>query len=384
MAWAISPATRTQGGAVVDEACEEKWTMSTADELAKLQALKDAGTLSEAEFQQAKAKVLSETSPAQQPPTPPPTSSPALVKAPGVVLHKKDVIFLIKRIERCLPYMNEQENKVQTKNLEFFRSTLERNKKVRGNWHTKQPIPGITETRALLSRIETANRLAVGTEPKSSKSTKTPKTSKFSRRGRWSLAIVLVVLIAIIVAVSDHSSTPTLTVAPTTTTAPAHHKIFVAWVNRVRSDLQVCIASTEDVEIALAEMLGTSPTSSDFVTASLAAKNGAPACSMTSSNGILDLGTDNPPNGYPTLSSFSSDISVWADQEDQGVIIDVGKVANSNGNSTQDVTNLISDSQQADADANTLMGELATAAKQAGAPNFTNLGLPIWGITQKS
>jgi hypothetical protein len=30
------------------------------------------------------------------------------------------------------------------------------------------------------------------------------------------------------------------------------------------------------------------------------------------------------------------------------------------------------------------MGELATAAKQAGAPNFTNLGLPIWGITQKS
>jgi hypothetical protein len=124
MAWAISPATRTQGGAVVDEACEEKWTMSTADELAKLQALKDAGTLSEAEFQQAKAKVLSETSPAQQPPTPPPTSSPALVKAPGVVLHKKDVIFLIKRIERCLPYMNEQENKVQTKNLEFFRSTF--------------------------------------------------------------------------------------------------------------------------------------------------------------------------------------------------------------------------------------------------------------------
>jgi hypothetical protein len=131
-------------------------------------------------------------------------------------------------------------------------------------------------------------------------------------------------------------------------------------------------------------MLGTSPTSSDFVTASLAAKNGAPACSMTSSNAILDLGNDSPPSGYPTLSSFSTDISVWADQEDQGVIIDVGKLANSNGNSTQDVTNLISDSQQADSDANTLMGELATAAKRAGVHNFTNLDLPIWGITQKS
>jgi hypothetical protein len=105
---------------------------------------------------------------------------------------------------------------------------------------------------------------------------------------------------------------------------------------------------------------------------------------MTSNNDILNLGTDNPPNGYATLSSFSSDISVWADQEDQGVIIDVGKVANSNGNSTQDVANLISDSQQADADANALMGELSTAAKQAGVRNFTNLGLPIWGITQKS
>jgi hypothetical protein len=66
------------------------------------------------------------------------------------------------------------------------------------------------------------------------------------------------------------------------------------------------------------------------------------------------------------------------------VIIDVGKVANSNGNSTQDVANLISDSQQSDALANQLQAELATAAKRAGVHNFTNLGLPIWGITQKS
>ena len=105
---------------------------------------------------------------------------------------------------------------------------------------------------------------------------------------------------------------------------------------------------------------------------------------MTSNNDILNLGNDNPPNGYPTLSSITSDIQVWADQDNQGVIIDVGKVANSNGTSTQDVANLISDSQQADSDAKAIESELATAANQAGVKNFSGLGLPIWGITQKS
>jgi hypothetical protein len=195
--------------------------------------------------------------------------------------------------------------------------------------------------------------------------------------------LIFVVFVAVLAAIGAIIAGVTGGKKSATPTHSSQTKTFVAWVNSVRSDLQVCIASTEDVEIALTGMLGTSPTSSDFVTASLAAKNAAPACSMTSSNAILDLDNDTPPSGYPTLSSFSSDISVWADQDDQGVIIDVGKVANSDGNSTQDVTNLISDSQQADAEANTLMRELSTAAKQAGVRNFTNLGLPIWGITQK-
>jgi cell wall-associated NlpC family hydrolase len=349
--------------------------MSTTDELVKLQGLKDAGTLSEAEFQQAKAKVLSETSPAQQPPTPPPTSSPALVKAPGVVLHKKDVIFLIKRIERCLPYMNEQENKVQTKNLEFFRSTLERNKKVRGNWHTKQPIPGITETRALLSRIETANRLAVGTEPKSSKSTKAPRTSRLSRRGRWSLAIVLVVLIAIIVAVSGHSSTP-----PTQAQEVAAFNGFVSTVNQ---DLSVCTAGASDmqVEVGLLEQNPSSVSQSDLATLDTDSKTAQGYCDQAQNNDILNLGAMSVPGALSSLSSLQSfpiDANNWATSDTTAVLHDIQNIAESNGSAVADESQLQTDTATADQDASALNSALAQAAQQLGVKT-PSIGLVSWG-----
>ena len=132
----------------------------------------------------------------------------------------------------------------------------------------------------------------------------------------------------------------------------------------------------------LSQMLSKSATESDYLTAATAAKNAAPTCSITSNNGVLNIDTTNPPSGYPTLKSITSDIQVWADQDDQQVIIDVGKVANSNGNSTGDVADLISDSQTADGDAATINSEMATAASQAGVKGWKGLGLITWGLHQ--
>ena len=101
-------------------------------------------------------------------------------------------------------------------------------------------------------------------------------------------------------------------------------------------------------------------------------------------NGILNVNTTNPPSGYPTLKSITSDIQVWADQDDQQVIIDAGKVAGSDDNSTTDVASLISDSQTADSDAANVNSEMSTAASQAGVTGWKGLALPTWGLHQKT
>lgn len=217
----------------------------------------------------------------------------------------------------------------------------------------------------------------------------------------WALVAVfaLVVIIASVAASnaspkSKTASTATTTSAPiaathtrsggaTTTTLSSRVAAFQSWIHQIKSDLAAFEAGTDNVQIAFAELLSKSATQGDLVQASLAAKNAAPECSETSSNQILNLSSDTPPSGYPSLASFSTDISVWAEQEDQGVIIDVGKVANSKGESTGADSSLISDSQQADADARSLDAEVASAAKLAGVTHFSGLDLPIWGNTAK-
>jgi hypothetical protein len=166
----------------------------------------------------------------------------------------------------------------------------------------------------------------------------------------------------------------------------AKAKAFTSWANQIRGELAPCKAGTINVETALGLLLqaGSSATAGDFVTLATAAKNGAPLCSITGNNGILNVNTTNPPSGYPTLKSITSDIQIWADQDDQQVIIDAGKVATSDGNSTAAVTSLISDSQSADSDAATIGAEMKTAAKQAGVKGWKGLGLPAWGLQSKS
>jgi hypothetical protein len=164
----------------------------------------------------------------------------------------------------------------------------------------------------------------------------------------------------------------------------AKETAFLSWANQIRSDLAPCETGTTDVEIALSKMASSSATASDFLKGATAAKNAAPSCSITSNNGILNMQGTNPPSGYPTLKSITSDLQVWADQEDQQVIIDVGKVADSNGHSTGDVASLLSDSHTADGDAAAINSEMATAASQADVKGWKGLGLITWGLRRKT
>jgi len=186
----------------------------------------------------------------------------------------------------------------------------------------------------------------------------------------------------------------------TTTTHPktTHHKpkpkpkskvnanqaAFLAWANHIRSELAPCEAGSTNVLTALGIILskGSSASASDFVTLATTTKTAAPLCSITSNNGVLNINTTNPPSGYPTLKSITDDLQTWADQDDQQTIIDAGKVADSNGNSTGAVASLLSDSQTADGDAATINSELAAAAHQAGVKNWKGLGLITWGLHQ--
>lgn len=163
-------------------------------------------------------------------------------------------------------------------------------------------------------------------------------------------------------------------------------KAFLSWANKIRGDLAPCVAGSENVEVALGTIIqaGSSATEGDLVTLATAAKNGAPSCAIVSNNGILNINTTNPPSGYPSLKSVTSDLQIWADQEDQQVIIDAGKVADSNGNSTGPVADLISDSQTADQDAATINSEVKTAAKKAGVKGWKGLGLVTWGLQSSS
>ena len=164
----------------------------------------------------------------------------------------------------------------------------------------------------------------------------------------------------------------------------ANQAAFLSWANQIRSDLAPCEAGSTNVlaELGIVISKGSSASASDFVTLATTTKTAAPLCAITSNNGILNINTTNPPSGYPTLKSITSDLQTWADQDNQQVVIDAGKVADSNGTSTGDVASLISDSQTADGDAATINSEMAAAASQAGVKNWKGLGLITWGLHQ--
>lgn len=166
----------------------------------------------------------------------------------------------------------------------------------------------------------------------------------------------------------------------------AKQAAFLSWANKIRHDLAPCVAGSEDTEIELSTILskGSSVGQGDFVSLATAAKNGAPLCAIVSNNGILNINSTSPPSGYPSLKSVTSDLQIWADREDQQVIIDTGKVATTNGNSTDAAANLLSDSQKSDQDAAQINAEVKAAAHRAGVKNWKGLGLVIWGLQSKS
>ena len=207
------------------------------------------------------------------------------------------------------------------------------------------------------------------------KPTRSPRQRKLVL-GVW----IAVAFIAILVAVTGQSGTVSKT-SGSTTTAPSAKAEFKAWAAKIRQQLAVCTAETMNVQIVLGQALQDS-SQSNLVALSVKAKDAQPLCQMGGTNDILDIGQNNPPSGYPTLSSFPLDLQIWADQDNAAVIGDVEKVANSNG-STASVSSLISDATSADESAATLENQIKQAAQKAGINNFEGLGLPVWGLQQK-
>ena len=205
-------------------------------------------------------------------------------------------------------------------------------------------------------------------------------------RKRAFIFLGAMVLLAIIVVASsgkNGSSTTTTTAGAPSSGSGSAKAAFDSWVKQVNQNLGDCVAGSTDVDTALGQLLRGSPTASEFVTASTAAKGAAPACSISSGGGVYNLSNINPPSGYPTLKSTMTDLQLWADQYNQQVIIDVGKVANSNGNSTSAVSSLITDAQSSDAQAESIQASVKAAAKQAGISNLEGLNLFTWGLKQK-
>jgi hypothetical protein len=155
-----------------------------------------------------------------------------------------------------------------------------------------------------------------------------------------------------------------------------------AYFKQVNYDLSLCVAGIGATQIELSQALSSNATTSDYVSLYSAAKQAEGPCDIVQNNDLLNLGTMDPPSGYPSLNSFSIDAQTWADSDSVTVLKDVEAVAN-NPSSTADTANLLDDSQSADADGRALVEEAGKAAAAVGIKNTGGNEIIYWGLTEK-
>jgi hypothetical protein len=153
------------------------------------------------------------------------------------------------------------------------------------------------------------------------------------------------------------------------------------YFKQVNKDLGSCIVGIGTTQIELGQSLKSS-TETNLINLYQAAKKAEGPCDIVQDNNLLNLGTLNPPSGYPSLKNFSIEIQIWADSTSVTVLKDVEKVAN-NPSSTDSISNLLSDSQTADTDARELNHLAGEAAKRVGIKNTGGDMLLYWDLTEK-
>jgi hypothetical protein len=156
-----------------------------------------------------------------------------------------------------------------------------------------------------------------------------------------------------------------------------------AYIGGLKQKLSSCNAGLLVTQLALAKVLSSGSSQSDYIDLYSAAKQAAPLCQYSD----LTFGNYNPPAGYPSLAGaayggFGFQVHNWAQDDNGKVLDDVQTVAN-DPTGTAGIASLISDTQQADADAQVIENQLKAAAIRGHLREYTGLDLAIWGVHQK-
>lgn len=188
----------------------------------------------------------------------------------------------------------------------------------------------------------------------------------------WQLALVVVAI-----AVAGNLAA----VAPSGATSKAG-KALSKYFKQVNADLQSCIVGIGTTQIELGYALKANATPADLVNLYSAARQAEGPCDIAQNNNLLNLGSYNPPSGYPSLNNFSLEIQIWADSDSVTVLKDVEALAN-HPSSTSAASNLILDAQSADAAAHQLNAWAARAAKRDHVKNTGGDMLLYWNLSTK-
>lgn len=182
------------------------------------------------------------------------------------------------------------------------------------------------------------------------------------------------------------TTTPVLPPAkttPTSTTPANSAKADALYKYTAGLDVKLaqCISGLHDTAGTLKQALPSASTA-NYVTLYAAASKTKTSCNYSDST----FSRYNPPSGFPSLAAaayhgFGRQIQHWAQTDNSRLLTDIETVAY-DPYGTAGGASLLTDSQQADADAQVIENQLKAAAKSVGLTSFTGPGLPIWGFTK--
>jgi hypothetical protein len=201
----------------------------------------------------------------------------------------------------------------------------------------------------------------------------------YKKKRFWALGVIAIIVIANIANSGKNGNGNAGSNAATTSpnSAVSAGAALTSYFKTANNDLSLCVASIGTTQIELGYAVQSNATSEDYLNLYTAAKQAEGPCDIAQNNDLLNLGSMNPPPGYPSLANFSIDLQTWADSDCVTVLKDLEALAN-DPQSTADAGNYITDSGTADADAHLLLNQATRAARQAGIKNIGGNMILFW------
>jgi len=199
----------------------------------------------------------------------------------------------------------------------------------------------------------------------------------------------IVCLGALLAGCGSSGSAPATTSAASssTSTATPDPAALSSYLSEAQTKVTNCVSLVNLVQYDMRVVLSGSATGSDLVTLYQDASRAKPACSYSITT-FSNFSTPIDLSAYPSLTSaavaddFAGFLHQWAESDNQKVLSDIETLANDPG-STSAIANLLTDSQQADADGAALQSAARAAAALAGIKGYKGLGLTPWDLHQK-